>query len=470
MARKEIREGVKAALNERILSVFANIDHDPWQFKNIQAAASNTYDIGAAATPFKAAYINGLAVNLAVTPDAGSVLLANASGALKARNAAGGANLVMVHMSAGDVLQLYNGAATLTAAGAFATSSTINGQTISASANFTSTITVATNVTVPLVQSPVGSDLSLRTSSAGVVATFTSATGNLTIFSSTTALQALTTTGITMTAAGAALIATGASTSQKYIELANTGNTGFYFGVEGSSAGGFFTGSQAYESILYSTGNNLRIIQSGGSVLFSAGALTVSAGITATSASLSTAGGPLSINNTTAAGAGNAAITFQRGSVARYYLGFDASDQFILLASNGGSVNLTITDAGAATFRAGITATTAILSAGLTTTSIDASSHVLIATTKKLGLNASGTTYINEPAANQFSLVVGGTTTIFSPAVGCLILASSSGSVGFFGGAGAVKQTVTGSKAANAALTSLLAAMSAYGLVTDSST
>lgn len=43
-----------------------------------------------------------------------------------------------------------------------------------------------------------------------------------------------------------------------------------------------------------------------------------------------------------------------------------------------------------------------------------------------------------------------------------------SGSVGFYGHAPATKQTVTGSKGANAALTSLMAALVALGFVTDS--
>lgn len=42
--------------------------------------------------------------------------------------------------------------------------------------------------------------------------------------------------------------------------------------------------------------------------------------------------------------------------------------------------------------------------------------------------------------------------------------------LGFFGGSAASKQTVTGSKGANAALTSLLTALAAYGLITDSTT
>lgn len=70
-----------------------------------------------------------------------------------------------------------------------------------------------------------------------------------------------------------------------------------------------------------------------------------------------------------------------------------------------------------------------------------------------------------------------GANTIGRTAGGALQFISSGGAflfgnsnTGFFGGAGAAKQTVTGSKGANAALTSLLTALAAYGFVTDSST
>jgi hypothetical protein len=43
------------------------------------------------------------------------------------------------------------------------------------------------------------------------------------------------------------------------------------------------------------------------------------------------------------------------------------------------------------------------------------------------------------------------------------------GNVGFFATAPAAKQTVTGSRGSNAALASLLTALAAYGLITDSS-
>lgn len=64
----------------------------------------------------------------------------------------------------------------------------------------------------------------------------------------------------------------------------------------------------------------------------------------------------------------------------------------------------------------------------------------------------------------------GGATPIYLSGTEVWIASGAGQKVGFFESGGVVKQTVTGSKVANAALTSLLAALAAYGLVTDSST
>jgi hypothetical protein len=53
---------------------------------------------------------------------------------------------------------------------------------------------------------------------------------------------------------------------------------------------------------------------------------------------------------------------------------------------------------------------------------------------------------------------------------GAVLIAKSGGAVGFYGGSPASKPTVTGAKGGNAALTSLLSALSGLGLLTDSST
>lgn len=63
--------------------------------------------------------------------------------------------------------------------------------------------------------------------------------------------------------------------------------------------------------------------------------------------------------------------------------------------------------------------------------------------------------------ANQLQLMRDG--------AGALVLGGASSNVGFFNGAGTTKQTVTGSRGGNAALASLLTALAAYGLLTDSS-
>ena len=52
----------------------------------------------------------------------------------------------------------------------------------------------------------------------------------------------------------AVLSAVAASTNAKFEQLGNTGNPGFYYGVESSVGGTVFTGSQANEPVLYSTG------------------------------------------------------------------------------------------------------------------------------------------------------------------------------------------------------------------------
>lgn len=50
------------------------------------------------------------------------------------------------------------------------------------------------------------------------------------------------------------------------------------------------------------------------------------------------------------------------------------------------------------------------------------------------------------------------------------LIFSAAGAIGFFGSAGTTKPTVSGSKGANAALTSLMTALSGLGLVTDTTT
>lgn len=67
-------------------------------------------------------------------------------------------------------------------------------------------------------------------------------------------------------------------------------------------------------------------------------------------------------------------------------------------------------------------------------------------------------------AADRTAIAIGNATS--NPTIKFL----GTGATGFFNSAGTTKQTITGSKAANAALTSLMTALAAYGLVTDSTT
>jgi hypothetical protein len=81
-------------------------------------------------------------------------------------------------------------------------------------------------------------------------------------------------------AAASTLHNVAASTSAKWLDLGNTGNSGFYFGIESSAGGGFFTGSSAYDSVLYSAANNLFIktplLRTSGGVQIGASGSTIS--------------------------------------------------------------------------------------------------------------------------------------------------------------------------------------------------
>lgn len=437
----DIREGVKAALNERILSVIGDIDNDPWKFKNIQAHANNTYDLGTTAARFKAGYINALALNIAAVPDAGSLLLANSTGAIKARNNAGLANLTMLHMSTGDVMQFYNGAATLTAAGVFAvttfsgafsgttltlsgaltyggvvlnaavtgtgnmvlsvspsitgtasfaaisatstisnsgggltivgnstitgslsgvttlaTSSTINSQTISATASFTGTVSVATGFTVLAGGASItngSTDPVLITNLSGGQTTFGAVTFNnargITTFAGIAAIASATTiingaptgwthdirinnvsilsaTGsavvssvafstttlaasgtITSSADGVILSRNASSTGVQYAQFINT-TGGIAWGIEGSAGGALIVGASAYDAAIRSKQGGIAFSTNDGATLhmrLAAGALTLSAGIAATTAAFTgalTYGGVTLANSVTGTG------------------------------------------------------------------------------------------------------------------------------------------------------------------------
>lgn len=108
-------------------------------------------------------------------------------------------------------------------------------------------------------------------------------------------------------------------------------------------------------------------------------------------------------------------------------------------------------------------------------------------TTVTFAVAANGNVTIANPGANiaqiqfgntaqnaQLKVLAAGELTIGNSSAGALITlgnhATSWTALGFFGAAAVVKPTVTGSKGANAALASLLTALSGLGLVTDSTT
>ena len=97
----------------------------------------------------------------------------------------------------------------------------------------------------------------------------------------------------------------------------------------------------------------------------------------------------------------------------------------------------------------------------------------MIAATQRLSFSGDGSIWASYDGTNWMLENV--TTPLISVNVathatalgGALTIA---GNVGFFGGAAAAKPTITGSKGANAALTSLLAGLASLGILTDSTT
>jgi len=98
---------------------------------------------------------------------------------------------------------------------------------------------------------------------------------------------------------------------------------------------------------------------------------------------------------------------------------------------------------------------------------------IVIAATQRLSFSGDGSIWASYDGTNWMLENV--TTPLISVNVathatalgGALTIA---GNVGFFGGAAAAKPTITGSKGANAALTSLLAGLASLGILTDSTT
>ena len=87
---------------------------------------------------------------------------------------------------------------------------------------------------------------------------------------------------ISATATAETFISTAATTSPRSLHFANTGGD-VYFGIEGSSSGGFFTGSTAYATVVYSTQRVQTIIGGVKRTEVDSSGITVTGSISATS-------------------------------------------------------------------------------------------------------------------------------------------------------------------------------------------
>ncbi len=148
--------------------------------------------------------------------------------------------------------------------------------------------------------------------------------------------------------------------------------------------------------------------------------------------------------------------------------------QALVNAAGTASVGL---DAGSGTV--GITSMTQVISKGLTVGSgaLSAASGE-IATSGNVGVGAAVSSAVRlfakgvDTGTSNYAFNLqdsAGTNLMIVRNDGAVTISKSGGTVGFYAGAGAAKQTVTGSRGGNAALASLLSALAAYGLVTDSS-
>lgn len=116
------------------------------------------------------------------------------------------------------------------------------------------------------------------------------------------------------------------------------------------------------------------------------------------------AGLTLRLNNTAAAGL-NSILDARRGSTTRWQLGFNASDEGAILNAAANAANLSWTDAGAFTMRAGLT----VAAGGLTVTAGTAALQALTATT---GLFSSTGQFGGTLTVTTGGLVVTGNSTI----------------------------------------------------------
>jgi hypothetical protein len=124
----------------------------------------------------------------------------------------------------------------------------------------------------------------------------------------------------------------------------------------------------------------------------------------------------------------------------------------------------TITASGNISTSNGTVATTT--TSGNTFTMAGAASGSDVALTAS-GVDAAVAVAINSKGTGSVKLVSNGITSVFATSTGALI-GNTGQSIGFYGATRVAKQTVTGSRGANAALASLLTALATLGLITDS--
>lgn len=161
--------------------------------------------------------------------------------------------------------------------------------------------------------------------------------GSLTITGSTTILGSVSSTSnvngasATFNGFGINQTPTSAGTGANYVRFTNTGND-FYIGQEGSTAGGFFTGTVAYDNVIY-VGKPINFIISGGSKVYIDGSGNVGIGLTSPGAKLDVANGGIRITET---GVSSFTTTYSSGK-AQFSMDSAGTDGFYFRTYTGGS-------------------------------------------------------------------------------------------------------------------------------------
>ena len=137
-----------------------------------------------------------------------------------------------------------NGSKVLTTGSAL----TFDGTNLATTGNVSaSVVTASSRVVTDDINARTATRVSINNVSGTSIATFDHSTG-LSSFN----FGAAVTGSISASAIAETFISTASTTSPRSMHLANMGGD-VYFGIEGSSSGGFFTGSAAYATVVYST-------------------------------------------------------------------------------------------------------------------------------------------------------------------------------------------------------------------------